>query len=329
MKELPSKFNKLTEEVKGLKKQVHNLEIELPRELKEIPTKLEGFTKTVTSLTSQVAELKTLQWELPAEFLLAIASKKTEDDSVPLAGQAGTQPAEGEKNTNKATISQLFQRKATKNANLTKQQSKPTPPPTKLIIPPIITTTTTQMQYPFLQSLPKSSSQPEGEHIKKDKGKKALSLILSSKIEEKAKAKVAKRESEVRKEELVDLLGLKVVNKYYNDKLQYDRYCDKMLNRREELRITNYDDPLDKLNDLANKKRKQVDDIHDYFKANKRLKSLVQYEDHLAGTVLNKLVLSPGMDDHARTFNSLLLAEIDKRNLNPLKQIRVIEQLRQ
>ncbi|GJV24508.1 hypothetical protein Tco_1377203 [Tanacetum coccineum] len=58
MKELPSKFNELTKEVKGLKKQVHELEIELPNDLKEIPTKLEDFTKTVTSLTSQVAELE-------------------------------------------------------------------------------------------------------------------------------------------------------------------------------------------------------------------------------------------------------------------------------
>ncbi|GKE27053.1 hypothetical protein Tco_1442437 [Tanacetum coccineum] len=60
LKELPSKFNELTEEVKGLKKQVHELEIELPGDLKNIPTKLEDFNKTVTSLTSQVAELKTL-----------------------------------------------------------------------------------------------------------------------------------------------------------------------------------------------------------------------------------------------------------------------------
>nr|GEY56707.1 reverse transcriptase domain-containing protein [Tanacetum cinerariifolium] len=37
--------------------------------------------------------------------LLAIASKKTKYGSVPSAGQAGTQPAEGEKNTNQATIS--------------------------------------------------------------------------------------------------------------------------------------------------------------------------------------------------------------------------------
>ncbi|GJV72031.1 putative reverse transcriptase domain-containing protein [Tanacetum coccineum] len=37
----------------------------------------------------------------------------------------------------------------------------------------------------------------------------------------------------------------------------------------------------------------------------------------------------PGVDNHARTFSSLLLAEFDKRNLNPLKQMRTIEQLRQ
>nr|GEV88789.1 hypothetical protein [Tanacetum cinerariifolium] len=36
-----------------------------------------------------------------------------------------------------------------------------------------------------------------------------------------------------------------------------------------------------------------------------------------------------GLDDQARTFSSLLLAEVDKRNLNPLNQIRVIEQLGQ
>nr|GEZ34767.1 hypothetical protein [Tanacetum cinerariifolium] len=117
------------------------------------------------------------------------------------------------------------------------------------------------------------------------------------KIEEEAKAEAAKHKSEVRKKELIDLLGL--------------------------------EDPLDKLNDLINKKRKHADDIHDYFKANKRLKSLVQYKDHLLGTVLNKPVLGLGLDDHVRTFSTLLLVKVDKRNLNPLKQMRTIEQLRQ
>ncbi|GJR15366.1 hypothetical protein Tco_0798018 [Tanacetum coccineum] len=43
----------------------------------------------------------------------------------------------------------------------------------------------------------------------------------------------------------------------------------------------------------------------------KRLKSSVQYGDHLPGTVLNEPVLGLGVDDHARTFSSLLLAEIE------------------
>ncbi|GJW01588.1 hypothetical protein Tco_1556839, partial [Tanacetum coccineum] len=196
------------------------------------------------------------------------------------------------------------------------------------------------MQTPSLQSLPKSSSQHEGEHIKKDKAKRQCLYSLeegekettnsesddethvtgSMKLEEDVKAEAAKQEWEVRKARVVDLLAPDVVNKYYNDKLQYDRYCDKMLNRRAESRITNCDvltkkgkdgtskviphfkandlhlgewveDPLDKLNNLENKKRKHADDIHDYFKANKRLKSSVQYEDNSPGTVLNESIL--------------------------------------
>ncbi|GJV27329.1 hypothetical protein Tco_1383777 [Tanacetum coccineum] len=46
-------------------------------------------------------------------------------------------------------------------------------------------------------------------------------------------------------------------------------------------------DPLDILNDLAKKKRKHADDIYDFFRANIRLKSLVQYKDHPTTTVLN------------------------------------------
>ncbi|GJU05269.1 hypothetical protein Tco_1121699 [Tanacetum coccineum] len=66
-------------------------------------------------------------------------------------------------------------------------------------------------------------------------------ISAQKKIEEEAKAKAARHKSEMRKEERIDLLGPEVVNKYYNDKLQYDRYCDKMLNRRAKSRITNYD----------------------------------------------------------------------------------------
>nr|GEX83643.1 putative reverse transcriptase domain, ribonuclease H-like domain, retroviral aspartyl protease [Tanacetum cinerariifolium] len=60
LKELPTEFNELAEDVKGLKNKVYELEIELLGELEEIPTKLEDFTKAVTCLTSQVAKLETL-----------------------------------------------------------------------------------------------------------------------------------------------------------------------------------------------------------------------------------------------------------------------------
>ncbi|GJX42474.1 ribonuclease H-like domain-containing protein [Tanacetum coccineum] len=127
------------------------------------------------------------------------------------------------------------------------------------------------------------------------------------KIEEEAKAEAAKRESEVIKEELIDLLGPEVVNKYYNDKLQYDRYCDKMLNRRAISKITNCD-VLTRKGPITLKVYREdgtseiipnfkASDLHlgewkEVMKAsNKRLKSSVQYEDHLPGTVLNEPVL--------------------------------------
>ncbi|GJX44319.1 hypothetical protein Tco_0260995 [Tanacetum coccineum] len=102
LKELPSKFNKLTGEVKELKKHVDDLEIELPGDLKEIPTKLETFTsiakiKTLDALPSLLNKVT----EALNKFAQVIesASKKTRDTGVSSADLAGTRPAEGEKNT--------------------------------------------------------------------------------------------------------------------------------------------------------------------------------------------------------------------------------------
>ncbi|GJQ96858.1 hypothetical protein Tco_0007997 [Tanacetum coccineum] len=149
LKDLPSKLNELTGEVKGLKKQVYELEIELLGDLKEIPTKLDNFTKIVASVQ---AKLKTLD-ALPSLLLnvtqalnkfaqvLDYASSKARDQSVTSAGQANIMPAEGEKNTNQATISQLLQRRVEKNTekeNMNNQQPKPTTPPVITIIPPVI-----------------------------------------------------------------------------------------------------------------------------------------------------------------------------------------------
>ncbi|GJW18071.1 hypothetical protein Tco_0025507 [Tanacetum coccineum] len=374
LKELPSKFNDLSGEIKELKKYVEKLKVELPRDLKEIPTKLEKFTSTVSSIQAKIKTLDALLSLLSKvtkalhRFAKAVekASHKAGDQGVPSADQA---------------------------ANLN-QQPKPTTPETTTIIPPIITSTTTQFQSPFLSSSPKSPPQPEGELIKKDKGKKAVSskdagkegehihlttdqIKEQKRLEETAKAEMAKKEEEVVKEELIDLLGFDVVTGFYKANLQCDKYCDKMLNIRvqsksqivmfvqtekarwsaiyekikkrmdylhktkAELEIDfskpfSEQDPLDKLNDLARKNRKHVDDIHDYFRSTKKFKSSVQYEDHPAWTVLNnpcleiffRLYQGHVIDDHARTFSFFLLAKVGKRNLNLLKQMRTIKKLR-
>nr|GEW67825.1 ribonuclease H-like domain-containing protein [Tanacetum cinerariifolium] len=337
LKDLPSKFDELTKEVKGLKKQVHELEIEIPGDLKEIPTKLEDFTKTVTSLTYQVTELKTLQWEILAEFLslpVQVASVQAKLKTLDaLQEEAEKESTDSDSNNETHVIGSMVKPSRTKK----------------------------------LQKFEFIIEDGRNIHITEEE------ISYQKKLEEDAKAEAAKQKREVRKAELVDLLGLEVLKKYYNDKLQSDRYCDKILNRRAISRITNCDvltrkgpitlkvykedgtseiipnfkasdlhlgewrevmkvypnrtgkgweiiykqigtrmdyihttktklginldillskqDPLDKLDDLANKKRKLADDIHDYFKANKRLKSSIHYKDQLPGTVLNEPVL--------------------------------------
>ncbi|GJX44409.1 hypothetical protein Tco_0261085 [Tanacetum coccineum] len=144
--------------------------------------------------------------------------------------------------------------------------------------------------------------------------------------------------------------------KYYKAKLQYDKHYDKMLNRRAKSRITNCDVDYQGSNYTKGVQRG----------CKQRLKASVRYEDYPAGTLLNEPILGmiifisyhrqdfltiedlgdfsnemmyivqeiffrlhqgPRLNDHARTFSSFLLTEIDKRNLNLLKQIRTIEQL--
>ncbi|GJT36076.1 hypothetical protein Tco_0926495 [Tanacetum coccineum] len=88
LKDLPSKFNELTEEVKGLKKQVASVQAKL-KTLDALPCLLLNVTKALNKFAQ----------------VLDSASSKARDQSVPSAGQADTMSAEGEKNTNQATIS--------------------------------------------------------------------------------------------------------------------------------------------------------------------------------------------------------------------------------
>ncbi|GJR14982.1 hypothetical protein Tco_0797634 [Tanacetum coccineum] len=169
LKELPSKFIDLTRVIKELNKYVHKLKVELSGDLNEIPSKLEKAKVNTLDALSSLVQKVTEALNMFSQ-VLKLASKKTKDHGVPSKGQAGTHPAEGEKNTQHVTISLLFQRRIAKDAeraNLNKQ-------PTTTVIPPTIPTTS-QFQSPFFPSPLKGSLQPEGELIKKDKGKKAMS----------------------------------------------------------------------------------------------------------------------------------------------------------
>nr|GEU55849.1 hypothetical protein [Tanacetum cinerariifolium] len=77
----------------------------------------EGVHSTINFETKDGSASKPLSPRFTQVF--NTASKKARDTSVPSAGRAGTIPTEEEKNTNQATISQLFQRRADKNAKKT------------------------------------------------------------------------------------------------------------------------------------------------------------------------------------------------------------------
>ncbi|GKB53741.1 hypothetical protein Tco_0904494 [Tanacetum coccineum] len=284
------------------------MEIKLPGDLKEILTKLDDFTKSVASVQAKLRTLDALLSLLlyvtqalnKFAQVLDSASSKAGDQSVPSAGQADTIPAEGEKNTNQATISQLFLRRAKKNAKKENLEQ----PTTK-------TNNTTCYNHHSSYKGKKTMSSKDAEEVSTEcksddetthvpssmveSSKKKDLKNAQKKIKEEVKAEAAKHEGEIRKKELIDLLGPEVVNKENDTSEIIPEFKASDLHLAElgiDLnRPLSEQDPLDRLNDLANKKRKHADDIHDFFRANKRLKSSIKYEDHPVGTVLNKHVL--------------------------------------
>ncbi|GKB29507.1 hypothetical protein Tco_0868908, partial [Tanacetum coccineum] len=121
--------NKAKAEVALLPAQPSFPDWELLAEFLLVPTQVEMVMAKLKTLDALPSFLNKVT-EALNHFAQAIASasKKTEDVSVPSAGQAGTQPVEREKNANQTTISQLFQRKTAKDISLNKQLSIPTPP---------------------------------------------------------------------------------------------------------------------------------------------------------------------------------------------------------
>nr|GEZ37417.1 hypothetical protein [Tanacetum cinerariifolium] len=201
LKDLPSKFHRLSEEVKGLKTQVHELEIELPKELKEILTTLGAFTTTVTSL-------------------LESTSLRARDQSVPaLAGHANTMSAEGKKDTNQTTISQLFKEELKRMLKLVFSLEEAEKESTESDSDDEAYVTGSMAESFKTKKLKKFDFvTEEGEHIHLTEEQ----IYHQKKLAKEAKAEAAKQEGEARKAKLIDLLGLEIMHKYYKYKLLYD-----------------------------------------------------------------------------------------------------------
>ncbi|GJV95812.1 retrovirus-related pol polyprotein from transposon TNT 1-94 [Tanacetum coccineum] len=270
LKELPSKITTLSGEIQELKRHVQGMEIELPAEFLALPIQISSVQAKLQTLDTLPSLLNNVVDTLTRfESITENASK-----GVPSAGPTTTSPAEEEKNTNPTT---------------------------------------------------------------KDAGTKNLH------------------------NKLIYLLGIDIVTRYYNKKLLYEKYCDKMLKRRKSSKIINCDvltqkgpiimqiyredgtievisnvkvsdlhlaewrevvqacphrkekgwktiyglikkrmeylnqtekelkiefnkplkeqDPLNELNDLADKKRKRTSDSKDHSRSTKKHKSSIQHEE--------------------------------------------------
>ncbi|GJT86683.1 retrovirus-related pol polyprotein from transposon TNT 1-94 [Tanacetum coccineum] len=268
LKELPSKFTKLSREIKELKKHVKGMEIWLLGDLKEIPTKLENFTSIISSLTSEVAEVKNIQWELPIEFLdlpsqvsLVQEKLKTLDslpsllnkvtdvlsrfatvvenasgdarNNVPSAGKATALPTEGEKNTNPATTNA--------EPNLHDEL-------VELLGIDVVT--------------------------QEDGTSEVISNVKVNDLHLAEWRKVVQACPDRKDKGWKTIYGLIKTRMKYLDQTKKELKIDFNKPLKEQ-------DPLNELNDLANKKRKRTSDSIDHSRSTKKHKSSVQHEEEV------------------------------------------------
>ncbi|GJT88922.1 hypothetical protein Tco_1070639 [Tanacetum coccineum] len=185
LKDLPSKFNYLTEEVKGLKNQVHNLEIELLGELKEIPPRWKAKLKTLDALLSLLNKVTNSL----NKFSQAIKSKKTKGDSVPSACSSQTEGEHIKKDKGKKDLSLEEAVKESTGSDYNDDETH---------------LSGSMVESSRIKKVKKFDFVTEdGKHIHLTEEQ----INQRKNIEEKAKAEAAKHKSEVLKEELIDLLG--------------------------------------------------------------------------------------------------------------------------
>ncbi|GJV53900.1 hypothetical protein Tco_1449641 [Tanacetum coccineum] len=269
LKELPSKINGLSGEIKELKQHIKDMEIGLPGDLNKIPSKLETFTSTISSLSSQ-EKLKTLDslsgllnkvTNTLNRFatLVENASGPTTTD-VPSTDKATALPAEGEKDADSNLKNELVDLLGIDI--VTRYYNK------KLLYE----------KYCEKMRKRRQSSKIINCDVLTKKGPISLKVYRedgTSEVIEKFKVsdlQLAEWREVVqacphRKEK-----GWKTINDLIKTRMEYLEQTKKELHIDFNKSLQEQD-PLDELNDLANKKRKRTGDSIDHSKSSKKHKS--------------------------------------------------------
>ncbi|GKE04016.1 hypothetical protein Tco_1396034 [Tanacetum coccineum] len=251
----------------------HNFASCLPTKLKELLlkfTELSGEIKEL-NLTSHVAELKNIQWELPAELqalpVLVSSVQKQLKTLEPLPsikqGQATASPAKGEKNTKDAETNLKDELVDLLGTNVVTQYynkqflfDKYCDKMLKRKKSPKIT------NYEFL-----TKKDPILLKIyREDESKEVISNLKVSDLhlaEWREVIKACPDKSEKGWKTIYDLVKIRL---------------DQLTQTKQELKIDlnkpfKEQDPLNELNELANKKRKRTNDLNDHSRSTKQYKS--------------------------------------------------------
>ncbi|GJS47983.1 RNA-directed DNA polymerase, eukaryota [Tanacetum coccineum] len=198
--QLPSKFNEFTRQTKELKKHVHELEIKLS------VSSVQAKIKTLDALPSML--LKVIDVLNKFAQVIEFASHKTKDPGVPLAVPASTHPAEGKKNTQHKD-----KRKEAMSSKDVKEEKNESDSDDDTIN--LTGSMAESSKKKKLKRFVFITEQGDHVHLTEEQIKE------QKRIAESVKGDVAKQEVEVRKEEWIDFLGVDVVKKYYQAKLQY------------------------------------------------------------------------------------------------------------
>ncbi|GJU13854.1 hypothetical protein Tco_1136250 [Tanacetum coccineum] len=223
LKELPSKINDIDGVVGEIKKYVEELEVEVPvltskvvalEKIKlDLPARLLALPKQISSINVQLSKLKVL------DALPSLLNKVIEAlDRFATAIESASQKA-GEINIQRMDMKKMLPKKTL----------------SFLLQALLKTTLETKGSSQRLRVRKKKQKTLSHEEVTEEESRS------DSDDEIKLSVDVAKSKIKKGMQNLIDLVGLKVVEKMYRVKVKYNKYYLKMLNQRALGKIINYD----------------------------------------------------------------------------------------